>query len=327
MRTLVLLNRNAGAGQAAGNWRGLAAKLANVLGAKPAVYDETCDWRKRIEEASSHGPCLVTAAGGDGTVHRVANLVLTLPLELRSRTVLGALGFGSSNDFHKPPGEHSRFLGIPARCWPGHTVQQSILEVSYLDPSGLWHDAYAVMSASIGMVALGNDLFNRRWGPVGACRALGTSAGIWCASLAGVWRQKGISVDLRVDGRLVYGGTTCLLGFYVNRHIGGRLSYPAPTVRSPEGESPRPPFGGHLDGGAPRMGISLLSDVSVGRRLFLLGRAATEALPGPPQTLLWWAHTAECLVHQPTLLEMDGEVVHAREVRVHLVPKVLRVCA
>jgi hypothetical protein len=277
----------------------------------------------------------------------VANLVLALPPELRARTVFGALGFGSSNDFHKPvalpsgslwpqlqgrgrPGgwssaagassrketESSRFLGIPARCWPGRTVQQNVLEISYLDPCGRWHDEYALLSASIGMVALGNDLFNRRWGPVGAVRALGTSAGIWCASFAGLWRQAGIPVELWVDGRPAYTGATCLLSFYVNRHIGGQLSYPAPSRPSADGYP-----------GEARMGISLLADVDVARRLYLLGRAATTELPGPPQTLLWWAGTARCSVPGPTLLEMDGEVVRAQELRVRLAAKALRVCA
>jgi hypothetical protein len=117
-------------------------------------------------------------------------------------------------------------------------------------------------------------------------------------------------VELRVDGRRAYRGTTCLLSFYVSRHMGGRLSYPAPT-----------------EAGAPRMGISLLADVDVVRRLVLLGRAAKSALPGPPATHLWWASTAGCAVGQPTLLEMDGEVVQAGEVPVRLVPEVLRVCA
>jgi hypothetical protein len=75
------------------------------------------------------------------------------------------------------------------------------------------------------------------------------------------------------------------------------------------------------------MGISLLGDVPLARRLYLLGCAATRELPGPPQTLLWWARTARCIVRHPTLLELDGEVTQAREVRVRLLAGVLRVCA
>ena len=310
MRTLVLINRKAGSGEATEGWQRIAPKLVNVLGARPSLYDESRDWRRPIEEAARAGPCLVTAAGGDGTVHRVANLLLALRPALRERTLLGAVGFGSSNDFHKPADEHSRFLGVPVRCWPRRTIRQNVLRVDYLDPAGDWHTEYAVASASVGVVALGNDLFNRRWGPVGACRSLGTAPGIWCASLAGVCRRGGIPVTLSVDGRPAYEGMTCLLGFYVNRHIGGGLSYP-----------------NSVDPGSPYMGISLLANVTVLRRVYLLGRAARGALPGPPHTLLWRALTSRCVLERPVLLEMDGEVTRAREIHVRLVPRALRVCA
>lgn len=310
MRTLVLLNRKAGSGEAAKNWQRIASKLVNILGAKPSVYDETFDWKEPIEEASSAGPCLVTAVGGDGTVHRVANLVLALPPDRRARTILGAVGLGSSNDFHKPSDEHSRFLGVPVRCWPRRTVHQDILRVDYLDADAVRHTEYVVTSASVGMVALGNDLFNRRWGPVGVCRSLSEGLGIWSASLGAVCRQKGIPVDLSVDGRPAYAGTTCFVGFYINRHIAGSLTY-----------------ADEAGVGSARMGVLVLPDVGLLRRIYLLARAARRALGTSPQALVRQAVTSRCRAGQPALLEMDGEVTRVREMHVRFVPRALRVCA
>jgi len=310
MRAVVLLNRYAGAGKARRMWPMIASKIVDTLEETPDVYDETRDWGKCVADACRTGRCLVVAAGGDGTVHRAANLVLSLPARARSRAVLGAVGLGSSNDFHKPTDRWDRIAAIPVRCSPRRTARQDVLRVESVNTNGERRIRYAVTSASVGMIALGNSLFNRRWGLVGACRRFGPALGIWSAAVASLCLQRGIPVKLSIDGAGAYDGQTCLLGFYVNRHMGGRLRYPrgAGVV-------------------SPGMGVSLLPGVGILRRAHLLVAAAGNGLPGPPRTLLWCARTCRCTCERPTPLEMDGEVTDTREVRIRLVPGALRVCA
>jgi len=113
-----------------------------------------------------------------------------------------------------------------------------------------------------GGVALGNDLFNRAWGPVGACRSLSTALGVWSASLASLCLQRQMRVRLLVDGRSAYRGEASLVGFYVNRHMAGGLRYP--------------PL---MDVGSPSMGVCLVPDVGVFGRTRLLAAAARAGSP------------------------------------------------
>ncbi len=67
-----------------------------------------------VREAVAKGERAFIAAGGDGTV----NLLLNAVMELGSGVTdirIGAVGLGSSNDFHKPHGPDSVIAGVPVR--------------------------------------------------------------------------------------------------------------------------------------------------------------------------------------------------------------------
>ncbi len=133
MNALVLLNGHAGGGLARDRWRLLAAELAPLFGGTPTVLDHTHDWPGAVAEAIRAGPALILAAGGDGTVHRVANLILSVPRQTGLQVVLGAVGLGSSNDFHKPPCGRQCIRGTPVRCRPNLARPQNVLRVSFQD--------------------------------------------------------------------------------------------------------------------------------------------------------------------------------------------------
>lgn len=309
MNVTVLLNGQAGGGCAAKKWYGLEAHLAAELGRPAAVYDQSADWASLVSQAAQHGPAMIIAAGGDGTVHRVANLLLAGGLEDEAAPLMGAVALGSSNDFHKPLDGCRRIQGVPIRCDWEDPVRQNVLRIEHSRGAARRHVEYAVTGCSLGAVALGNELFNHKWGPVKLARRLGVSTGVWCASLAAIAKQRPFGVGLVVEGRPVYEGDACLVGLYVNRHFTGTLSY-----------------GGAVDVSSPQMGVIVLPGVSLPKRVALLGRAARSGLSGDPCVRSWQGTSCEVTLARPGLLEMDGEVVQASHVRVQLVPGALGVC-
>lgn len=309
MNVMVLLNSRAGNGSAAGRWRCLEDGLAAELGRPATVYDQSADWASLVARASRNGPAMVIAAGGDGTVHRVANLLLADGRRDETVALLGAVALGSSNDFHKPLDGCRRIRGVPVRCGWADAVRQNVLRVEHGRGTGSRQVEYAVTGCSLGMVALGNELFNRRWGPVRPARRLGAGPGMWCASLAAIARQRSFGVSLTVDGRPAYEGRACHVGLYVNRHFTGRLSY-----------------GGTVGVASARMGVVVVPQMSLPTRVALLKRAVRHGLSDDPRVRSWQAASCEVTLSRPGLLEMDGEVTEASQVRVQLAPGALGVC-
>jgi len=307
MNTLVLVNRNADLGRGARTWQRVAPHLRNLLGCAPAVCDDRDDWAERVRDVARSGPATVIAVGGDGTVHRVANLLLGLDRDAGVR--LGAIGIGSGNAFHQPTNGCLQVRGVPVRCSTAGAVRQNVIRVDYEDTHGRMHRGYAVTSCSLGMVALGNRLFSRGRGPVGACRRLGALAGVWCAAAVSTATQPGMRVRAHVDGQPAFDGGASLIGVYINPHFASGLRYTGP-----------------MDAERTCMGVTVLPNVSVFERWRLLHQAARTELPGPPRTQHWDAQHCAVELDGAQWLEMDGEVVSARTVHMQLLRGALEVC-
>ena len=309
MKTLVLVNRNADSGRAVRKWRRIAPWVRDRFGASLSVWHERADWEQLVGDALGSGPAIVVAAGGDGTVHRVANLMLALPPDQTADARLGAIGLGSGNDFHKPLNGCVRVQGVPVRCCASKAVRQNVIRVEWEDAQGGRHRAHAVTSCSLGMIALGNELFSRRRGPVGLCRRFSHAAGVWCAAVLSTAARRAVRARVYVAGEIAYDGAASLVSAYVNPHFAAGLSYTGP-----------------MDVVRPGMGITVLPDVGVLERWRLLREAAQAELPGPPRTRHWEAQHCEIKLDEAQLLEMDGEVVAVKGVRMRLVPGALEVC-
>jgi len=308
MKTIVLRNPTAGGGKALAKWRRIAGELDALKSSAAPVYDDRATWPQRIRETAQQGDVLVIAAGGDGTVHDVANMILSFDADQRRRVCLGAIGLGSSNDFHKPA-SGANFRGVATRCSADRPVLQNVLRITFTDEDGGVHIERVVANASAGVVARGNDLFNRRWGPVGVARALGPGPGIVCASVCAIALRRSAAVALRVDGEDVFNGGGPLVGLFVNRHFAGSLSYADQT-----------------DVQSDHMGVAVLEDVGLPARLSLLSAATNGGLAASSRLRLLHATQCECTFESAQLLEMDGEVVRAKSFRADLDRASLKVC-
>lgn len=100
----VLLNANAGS---AGDCDLDALRAAAAdLGAEIIEVDSPDDTRRAIREAAAAGVDTVVAAGGDGTVHLVADTLVGCGASADARPALGVLPLGTGNDF-------ARTLALP----------------------------------------------------------------------------------------------------------------------------------------------------------------------------------------------------------------------
>jgi len=93
----VILNPAAGRGRASRAWPGLASRLEAAGVAFEVLETERPGQGVELAERASHRFEAVIAAGGDGTVHEVANGIL----RARGGAELGVLPLGSGDDFAK----------------------------------------------------------------------------------------------------------------------------------------------------------------------------------------------------------------------------------
>lgn len=234
---------------------------------------------------------VVIAAGGDGTVHEVANGLL----RAGGRAALGVLPLGSGDDFVKmlPPREA--------------VARIAAYEVKALDAGRIRADGverYFANGMDIGFGAHGAH--NVRKVPV-FLTGLGAYLGALALTLL---RYPKLEVRLQLDGGAPFSQTTAMTAVMNGRAFGGSF-HVCPDARIDDGE---------LD--------LLIADGL--RRLEILGlvpKIMRGAHGGDPRLKLLKARRVTIESDTPLLVEADGEIAFddARRLEVEILPGVLRV--
>jgi len=215
MSTLVVVNPKARRGRGVRDY-GRIRSAALGPNVRHALLDS--DWPRDLD-----GVERVIAVGGDGTLHAVANVLLNdWP-----RVALGAIGVGSSNDFHKPC--RTRVRGVPVRI--GAPVPRDVGLATFEDADGLTHERWFCVSASIGLVARANR-----------CFAGGGDLAIARASASALLRHSNIAA--RLDGRAL---SISNLSVMLTPYLAGAFRY--------GGAVPPGQFALHLCTGLGRLGL------------------------------------------------------------------------
>ena len=152
MKTFYFVNPEAGGRQALARFEKIRASL-------PAG-ELVSDWDQSIDHSCLVKGSRLIAAGGDGTLHRLVNqLVTQVGLDLIGQFKIGHLGLGSNNSFLKPYGSCSKFEGFPARLGQ-ETYAHDLGQVRYIDDAGNTQVRYFTSNASLGLLAQANHRFN-----------------------------------------------------------------------------------------------------------------------------------------------------------------------
>ncbi len=308
---LVLLNPTAGGGRASRQWRRCGVELEQQFGRLDLL--QTGDPRRtrgRIADALRRGERRFVAAGGDGTVNLLIGTLASLATaDLISRITVGAVGLGSSNDFHKPFRNGAAGGGIPRRLDFDAATLHDIGVLLYTDGSGIARRRYWINNASIGVTADGNYRFNTPDLVLKGLKRAATGPAIGYAALRALLAHRPRLMTLHTDEQPAVSLSVSNLGVVKNPHFAGSLRY----------DSPREPAGGQfyvhvLEGQPLSRLLAALHDLSRGR---FMGRDGSRS---------WRAARLAVEAADPFAIEMDGEVVLARRACFALLPHHLRVC-
>lgn len=310
MTTIVLLNARANGGEGLRRWERVRPLLeSSRLGRGSRIVLDPGDLARALRNGSAGGGALVVAAGGDGTVNLVMNEIMDLDAERRRHVILGAVGLGSSNDFHKPH-DHARVLdgSVHVRLETAGSYLHNVGEVEFEDEKGEKKRRYFVLNCSLGIIAQANAFFNRGNRLLDVLKRRFVPGAIYYAALKTILAAPDVPAEIAVAGETLSAAVTNL-SVVINPHFSGNLRYDFA-----------------VDGRSGNFGVALCEGMGVPRRLRTLASLANGRFRDLPGTKTWLAADLRVSTALPTAFEMDGEVFPARGIRIRLLREKVRVC-
>jgi diacylglycerol kinase family enzyme len=308
---LTVVNVHAGAGTAYAKWQRISPALSCRVGMSAVLaMHRVEDTRLAVADALSSGESRFVAAGGDGTVNLLANLILETASEDQLRSVkLGAVGLGSSNDFHKPARAEETLFGIPCKVNFDRAVQRDVGQVTATLADGRTLTRYWLLNGSLGLTARGNRLFNEPTSFLAALKRYAPSAAILLSALRAIRLFRGIRLDVMAgDGR----AATWLvsnMAIVKSPYFAGGMRY----------DSPYEPLSG-------RFTVHLYPHVSRMHAVALLWSLAHGRFAPLKRGQTWSVSKLTVSGESCFDLELDGEVLQATRAEFSMHSRRLQVC-
>lgn len=161
MRIAVLVNYSANNGAASKKWQLIEKKVKAMLPSDTIYfqYNTPCNLENIIRTLIFRFNVKnFVSAGGDGSLNCLLNSLAKINQNHLTEYCIGAIGLGSSNDFHKPV--KNQIDGIPVKIdfsVKNYTDSGLICITNYGRP----YKRLFIINASLGFTAQGNMLFNK----------------------------------------------------------------------------------------------------------------------------------------------------------------------
>ena len=306
--TAVFLNSAAGGGRALRTWKAIENDLHPYL-ADPnvAVVADVTHARTQMENALARGETRFVAAGGDGTVNLLVDtIVKSAPADVLSQVCIGAVGLGSSNDFHKPIRKDHQVRGVPFRLDFTSPVAH---DVCLLD-IGRGEPRHWVVNASIGLTARANSFFNEPDRVLRFLKNGSSGAAIVYAAVHTLAAKRDQRMMLQVDCGLPMDVSITNIGIVKNPNFSGSLTY----------RSPYEPDSGSFF-------VHLCEGMSRRRVLLTLWQSSRRGFIGLPSTRTWQARHFAVKATETFPVEFDGETLEACHASFAALRGLIQICS
>ena len=306
----IILNGHSNNGRGLRRWEESKGELeARFLGRGYRLAVDSAELGSQLREEYARGERVFVAAGGDGSINFLLNTIMTTEGLIPREIILGAVGLGSSNDFHKPYSARNRTrAGVHFRLDAAGAVPHNVGQVDYEDEASERRRKYFIINGSLGIIARGNYLFNSDERVVRWLKPRWVLGAIWYLTFKTLFSTKNIPVRISVGGEILETEATTL-SIIINPHFTGNLSYDCGDF------SYRDEFG-----------IALCERMGAAERFRTLSALTKGRFKGLPKTRFWESPAIDLDPALPTPLEMDGEVVLARRIQIRLLKGAVKAC-
>jgi diacylglycerol kinase family enzyme len=306
---LVLLNPEAGGGRAVERWAAIEVQVRQRLGSfKLEIAAGPVVIRSCVRRALDRGERAFVAAGGDGTVNAVVSAILEhVPSPAEAGIRVGAIGLGSSNDFHKPFERYASISGIPVRLDFAAAAPRDACRIDYVDALNRFRRCEWLINSSVGTAAEANQRFNRPDRLLRRLKPTLPSAAMVYAAVVSILRYRPQLLSLRIGAEQIRVRARNL-GIVKRPNFSGSLSF------------------GSASPGEGRLGVHLIGDVGLIRLALVVLRLLRGRFEGPG-TRSWTAAGLTLSAGRPFAIERDGEVVRTRSASFRVLPGAILLCA
>lgn len=291
-------------------WQKIESELHRCYGeftVEEIVSPEAIDIQvRKALEAEEH---VFIAAGGDGTVNLLLNALMKTPLP-RENFILGAVGLGSSNDFHKPFCAEKLIKGIPVRIDYKEAIPYDVIRVNYKNSHDHFNQRYCLINASVGIAAQANAIYNARIPWIEFIQKICIEAAILASALKTIFSFKNLPCQIEVNAAEPQLKNITNLGVIKNPHFAGGMCYDTP-IQPDDG----------------KLGVNICNDMTICQVIGTLIKLYKKQFQGKPKTQTYSAQSLSIKSKQQFALEMDGEVVQTEEVKFEILPQAMRCCS
>lgn len=312
---LIVLNLNSNGGNGINKWRKVKTYLdQNNVKYKLLMtenYEQAC---QGIEQALKEGAVdTIVAAGGDGTVNGLLNFLFQSKQSLE-HIKFGAIGLGSSNDFHKPFSEHLMIEGIPV-ILPSHS-KNGYWDLGFAQFKNQDQNLqrYFAINSSLGLTANGNAFFNLDTPLLKLLKKIHVEvANAWTIfnvllkfdnyllKFEGIDLLSNKNIDTQID--------CCNVGILKKTNVSGGMHYDT-SVRVDDG----------------RLDVAICEDMGRFDILKIVSNLYKGKFVGTKKTQVFQFESFKMSGNKLFNLEFDGEVFQATEVTYAVMKKALRLC-
>lgn len=304
----IFLNPESHYGHGLEIWERIQPEVRQKFGPFEVEEIHVNDFHNQIQQAVENGESQFVAAGGDGTVNLLVNELMKNGFDRKSIS-LGAIGLGSSNDFHKPVHKNNKIAQIPVRLDFRQVQETDVIRIKYLVPGNGIVTKFAIINASIGITAQANALYNSRERTIQWFQKHSVEAAILLTALKTIFTYRNIPAVIHFENGETKPAEITNLGIIKNPHFAGNLCYDT-SIKFNDGQL------------CVNLGAAMNRFEAV-RALLALYRGKFSQ-----RSKTFSRKTTRLRVssNQNFALEMDGEVVLTSSVEFEVLPKAVRCC-
>ena len=309
---LILLNEKAADGTAFGKYLSIEHKIrsiSNEKGEEITLVKCTQGWEKRTISRMRDGEKKLVIAGGDGTINSVIDLLMNLSFDQRNEVKIGGIGLGSANDFFKPNGIEGSMNGIPILMDFDSVRPHNIVHLRLFNIDNGWRDRYVSVNAGIGIVAKGNDLFNRNTAMMRVLKRISMLLAVNYCGIRTLFSDRPVRYDMAMDGKK---NSMLLsnLSIVMNPHHSGIFKYDTPVS----------PYSDHFC-------LNVIGSMPMARKMRTFIRFQKGEFTRLKGASWWKVRNIKIVSDKTQLIEIDGEVDHFTKLEAELIKGAFMVCS
>jgi diacylglycerol kinase (ATP) len=290
-------------------WKKLESELRHRYGKfRVEQIHSLVSFTGQVQRAWDEGERVFIAAGGDGTFNLLLNSLLTFSPDKRE-FYIGAIGLGSSNDFHKPFRKEAMVRGIPARLEWKDAIKTDVIQISYKNGGNKLTSRFGLINASVGITAQANALYNSRCSFISLMKKISQDAAVIACALNTIFTYSNIPCTLTLDKNSRFSTHLTNLGVIKSPHFAGGLCYDMKV--------------GPGDG---NLGVNIGTNMSKYEAVRTLARLYRKKFSGYLKTQSLWAKRVLIESSSSFALEIDGEVVSATYADFRIIPQAVWCC-